>query len=90
MKCTITREERLPREIKIAWVKKFELLECLSKVLHICYMEYPSINTACIEAPESLCTDKKENKIFLKYKEIQRGRVQSHICMTNGLLINVQ
>ncbi len=27
-------------------------------------------------------TDKKENKIFLIYKEIQRDRVQSHIWLT--------
>jgi hypothetical protein len=33
-----------------------------------------------------LFTDKKENIIFLMYKEIQRDRVQIHI-MTNGLLI---
>jgi hypothetical protein len=31
-------------------------------------------------------TDKKENKIFLKYKEIQKGAVAKS-CMTNGLLI---
>ncbi len=35
-------------------------------------------------------TDKKENKIFLIYKEIQKGAVailQSHICMRKGFLI---
>jgi hypothetical protein len=30
-------------------------------------------------------TDKKENKIFLKYKEIQKGAVAKSF-MTNGLL----
>jgi hypothetical protein len=32
------------------------------------------------------CTDKKENKIFLIYKETQKG-VVAKSCMTNGLLI---
>jgi hypothetical protein len=32
-------------------------------------------------------TDKKENQIFLKYKEIQNEQLQSHMYMTNGLLI---
>jgi hypothetical protein len=32
------------------------------------------------------CTDKKENKIFLKYKEIQSGAVAKSY-MTNGLPI---
>jgi hypothetical protein len=32
------------------------------------------------------CTDKKENLIFLKYKEIQNGAVAKSY-MTNGLLI---
>jgi hypothetical protein len=32
------------------------------------------------------CTDKKENQIFLIYKEIQRGAVAKSY-MTNGLLI---
>jgi hypothetical protein len=32
------------------------------------------------------CTDKKENKIFLIYKEIQKGSV-AESYMTNGLLI---
>jgi hypothetical protein len=32
-------------------------------------------------------TDKKENKIFLIYKEIQKGAVAKSY-MTNGLLIN--
>ncbi len=32
------------------------------------------------------CTDKKENQIFLKYKEIQSGAV-AKLYMTNGLLI---
>ncbi len=32
--------------------------------------------------PHHEYTDKKENKIFLKYKEIQRDRVQSHIWLT--------
>ncbi len=31
------------------------------------------------------CTDKKENKIFLIYKEIQKGAVAKS-NMTNGLL----
>ncbi len=31
-------------------------------------------------------TDKKENQIFLTYKEIQNGAV-ANSCMTNGLLI---
>jgi hypothetical protein len=30
---------------------------------------------------------KKENQIFLIYKEIQNGELQSPIYMTNGLLI---
>jgi hypothetical protein len=34
----------------------------------------------------TLCTDKKENKIFLIYKEIQNGAVAKSY-MTNGLLI---
>ncbi len=33
-----------------------------------------------------LCTDKKENQIFLIYKEIQNGAVAKSY-MTNGLLI---
>jgi hypothetical protein len=33
-----------------------------------------------------LCTDKKENEIFLIYKEIQNGAVAKSY-MTNGLLI---
>jgi hypothetical protein len=33
-----------------------------------------------------LYTDKKENKIFLIYKEIQNGAVAKS-CMTNSLLI---
>jgi hypothetical protein len=38
------------------------------------------------DSPCRHCTDKKENKIFLIYKEIQKGAVaQSY--MTNGLLI---
>jgi hypothetical protein len=32
------------------------------------------------------CTEKKENKIFLTYKEIQKG-VVAKSYMTNGLLI---
>jgi hypothetical protein len=32
------------------------------------------------------CTDKKENTIFLKYKEFQKGSVAKSY-MTNGLLI---
>jgi hypothetical protein len=32
------------------------------------------------------CTDKKGNKIFLKYKEIQKGAVEKSY-MTKGLLI---
>jgi hypothetical protein len=32
-------------------------------------------------------TDKKENLLFLIYKEIQKGSVQSQRYMTNGLLI---
>ncbi len=32
------------------------------------------------------CTDKKENKIFLIYKEIQKGSVAKS-SMTNGFLI---
>ncbi len=35
---------------------------------------------------ESVCTDKKENQIFLMYKEIQNGSVAKSY-MTNGLLI---
>jgi hypothetical protein len=34
-----------------------------------------------------LYTDKKEKKIFLIFKEIQRDRVQFKSYMTNGLLI---
>jgi hypothetical protein len=34
----------------------------------------------------STYTDKKENKIFLIYKEIQKGAVASHICMRKGFL----
>jgi hypothetical protein len=33
------------------------------------------------------CSDKKENQIFLIYKEIQNGAVAKSY-MTNGLLIN--
>jgi hypothetical protein len=33
-----------------------------------------------------LRTDKKGNKLFLTYKEIQKGTVGKS-CMTNGLLI---
>ena len=32
-------------------------------------------------------TDKKENQIFLIYKEIQYGEVAKSYMMTNGLLI---
>ncbi len=39
-----------------------------------------------IHNPGRLCTDKKENKIFLIYKEIQKG-VVAKSYMTNGLLI---
>ncbi len=34
--------------------------------------------------PMSSYTDKKENKIFLIYKKIQRDREQSHICLTTS------
>jgi hypothetical protein len=34
----------------------------------------------------TVCTDKKENQIFLIYKEIQSGAVAKSY-MTNGLLI---
>jgi hypothetical protein len=39
------------------------------------------INKSC-----TACTDKKENKIFLIYKEIQKGSVAKSY-MTNSLLI---
>ncbi len=32
------------------------------------------------------CTDKKENKIYLKYKEIQMG-TGAKLCMRKGFLI---
>jgi hypothetical protein len=35
---------------------------------------------------DALCTDKKENQIFLIYREIQSGAVAKSY-MTNGLLI---
>jgi hypothetical protein len=35
---------------------------------------------------QAYCTDKKENKIFLIYKELQKGSVAKS-NMTNGLLI---
>jgi hypothetical protein len=35
---------------------------------------------------QALCTDKKENQIFLIYKEIQKGSVDKSY-LTNGLLI---
>jgi hypothetical protein len=34
------------------------------------------------ECKKSDHTDKKETKLFLRYKEIKRDRVQSHICLT--------
>ncbi len=37
-------------------------------------------------AVKHYCTDKKENQIFLNYKEIQNG-VVAKSYMTNGLLI---
>jgi hypothetical protein len=36
----------------------------------------------------AVCTDKKENKIFLIYKDIQKGAVAKSY-MTNGLLIHI-
>ncbi len=40
----------------------------------------------CLFFLVSIYTDKKENKIFLRYKEIQKGAVAKSY-MTNGLLI---
>ncbi len=42
--------------------------------------------TMNVEEIHAVCTDKKEKKIFLIYKEIQNGAVAKSY-MTNGLLI---
>jgi hypothetical protein len=39
-----------------------------------------------VAIPQTLCTDKKENQIFLKYKEIQSGAVAKSY-MRKGFLI---
>ncbi len=46
------------------------------------------LRSLCVNEPEktSVYTDKKENQIFLTYKEIQNGAVAKSY-MTNGLLI---
>jgi hypothetical protein len=47
-------------------------------------MSPPGIEPATVSI--LYCTDKKENKIFLIYKEIQKG-LDAKSYMTNGLLI---
>ncbi len=46
------------------------------------------LRSLCVNEPEktSVYTDKKENQIFLTYKEVQNGAAAKSY-MTNGLLI---
>jgi hypothetical protein len=43
------------------------------------YMYYFGLDETFIGSRERFCTDKKEKKIFLIYKEFRWDRVQSHI-----------
>jgi hypothetical protein len=49
--------------------------------------------TACfiasVESLKLLCTDKKENKIFLIFKEIQKGAVAKSYMASGLLILNI-
>jgi hypothetical protein len=50
------------------------------------YIFFTSVTVCCVYFSWLSYTDKKENKIFLIYKEIQNGAVAKSY-VTNGLLI---